>query len=102
MARELIALFIAMCLFLEFMADYVILWWEALIMFVYYACIYVPVLGNFDQIKQVCARPTVVLIIVATTRRLSVGGKWARQHLTTGECAVSVRTWADDVARTHA
>jgi len=51
MGRELIGLLIALLLFLVFMDDYRIMWYEALIMFGYYALIYVPVLAYFDRMK---------------------------------------------------
>jgi len=51
MGRELLALLTALLLFLIFMDDYLIMWWEALIMVCFYGLIYVPVLGNFDRIR---------------------------------------------------
>jgi len=51
MGRELLGLFFALWLFLIFMDDYLVQWWEALIMVLYYLFIYVPTLGYFNQIK---------------------------------------------------
>lgn len=51
MARELLGLFFALILFLVFMDDYRVEWWEAMTMVLYYVCIYVPTLAYFQRIK---------------------------------------------------
>ena len=56
MARELFGLLGAFGLFLLFMDDYLIEWYEALIMVLFYCCVYVPLLAYFDKIKSILLR----------------------------------------------
>lgn len=51
MARELLACFVTLMMFLVIMDDYLVQWWEALLMVAFYCCVYVPVLAKFDKIK---------------------------------------------------
>ena len=51
MARELFGLLSVFLLFLIFMDDYIVVWWEALTMVLFYALVYVPLLANFDKVK---------------------------------------------------
>jgi len=62
MGRETIGLLVPAVLFLVFMDDYLILWWEALILVVYYVFIYVPVLCYFDNVKASIIRACLCLV----------------------------------------
>ena len=56
MGREVIGLMIPAFLFLVFLDDYLVEWWEALILVVYYFGIYVPCLTYFDSVKATIIR----------------------------------------------
>ena len=51
MGRELSALLVSILMYYIFMADELVVWWEALIMVLYYFLIYVPFLALFPKIK---------------------------------------------------
>lgn len=52
MARELTSLMMVLVMFMIFLDDYLVDWWEALILVVWYGCYYVPLLANFDKVKR--------------------------------------------------